>query len=46
VDSGRRALSLACATFFVNKNGLLRIVSFANKRIDSESARNPGSQDL
>jgi hypothetical protein len=37
VDLGRRALSQACAAFFVSRNGLLAIVSCANKRAGSAS---------
>jgi hypothetical protein len=46
VDLGRRALSLACAAFFVSRNGLLRIISFANERLDSESDREGRREDL
>jgi hypothetical protein len=31
--SGSRGLSWACAAFFKNQDGLLRIVSFANERV-------------
>jgi hypothetical protein len=31
VDLGSRALSLACAAFYLHRDGLLRIVSEANK---------------
>jgi hypothetical protein len=33
--SGRRGRSLACAAFFVHRDGLLRIVSCATERIGS-----------
>jgi len=34
---GSRGLSQACTAFFASQNGLLRIVSYANKRAGSES---------